>query len=57
MGAPGENSDGLLWTARGSASGPAVSGSTAVSGTAAGVKRRYAEIDFGGALPGARSTI
>ncbi|MFI8233956.1 hypothetical protein ACIGDI_34645 [Streptomyces sp. NPDC085900] len=57
VGAPGENSDGLLWTARGSASGPVISGSTTTSGTAAGLKRRYAEIDFGEALPGARSTI
>ncbi|MBK3646506.1 FG-GAP repeat protein [Streptomyces sp. MBT33] len=57
VGVPGENSDGLLWTARGSASGPMISGSTTTSGTAAGLKRRYAEIDFGEALPGARSTI
>ncbi|MGW2236643.1 hypothetical protein [Streptomyces sp. NPDC001759] len=57
VGAPGENSDGLLWTARGSASGPMISGSTTTSGTAAGLKRRYAEIDFGEALPGARSTV
>lgn len=57
VGAPGENSDGLLWTARGSASGPVTSGSTTTSGTAAGVKRKYAEINFGAALPGAQSTI
>jgi hypothetical protein len=57
VGAPGENSDGLLWTARGSASGPVPSGSTSISGTAAGLTRKYTEIDFGAALPGARSTI
>ncbi len=43
VGAPGENADGLLWIARGSASGPVVSGSAATSGTAAGLTRRYAE--------------
>ncbi|MEU8789279.1 hypothetical protein [Streptomyces sp. NPDC048643] len=57
VGVPGENSDGLLWTARGSAAGPATRGSTTISGTAAGLKRRYAEIDFGAALPGAHSTV
>ncbi|CAM5650797.1 FG-GAP repeat protein OS=Streptomyces griseorubiginosus OX=67304 GN=AQJ54_39980 PE=4 SV=1 [Streptomyces griseorubiginosus] len=56
VGAPGENSDGLLWTARGSAAGPMTSGSTATGGTGAGLKRRYADIDFGAALPGAQST-
>ncbi|MFE0385061.1 FG-GAP-like repeat-containing protein [Streptomyces bungoensis] len=57
VGTPGENADGLLWTARGSATGPATSGSTAIGGTDAGLKRRYAEIEFGAALPGAHSTI
>ncbi|MXM69008.1 hypothetical protein GR925_37865 [Streptomyces sp. HUCO-GS316] len=57
VGVPGENADGLLWTARGSSTGPVTSGSTTVTGTGAGLKRRYAEIDFGDALPGARSTV
>ncbi|MFJ1969622.1 FG-GAP-like repeat-containing protein [Streptomyces sp. NPDC087903] len=55
VGVPGENSDGQLWVARGATAGPVTSGSTAVSGTAAGLKRRYADINFGEALPGARS--
>ncbi|MET8137707.1 MULTISPECIES: FG-GAP-like repeat-containing protein [unclassified Streptomyces] len=57
VGTPGENSDGLLWTARGSAAGPVTSGSTTISGTGAGLKRRYSDIDFGQALPGAQSTV
>ncbi|MGW1069571.1 FG-GAP-like repeat-containing protein [Streptomyces aureus] len=57
VGAPGENLDGLLWTARGSAAGPVTSGSTTISGTGAGLTREYTEIDFGEALPGAHSTV
>ncbi|MDN0200053.1 FG-GAP-like repeat-containing protein [Streptomyces sp. S.PNR 29] len=57
VGVPGENSDGLLWTARGAATGPVTSGSTTISGTGAGLKRRYSDIDFGEALPGAHSTV
>lgn len=57
VGVPGENSDGLLWTARGTSTGPSAGGSTAISGTNAGVKYRYSEAEFGAALPGARSTI
>ncbi|GGX31727.1 hypothetical protein GCM10010297_61480 [Streptomyces malachitofuscus] len=57
VGIPGENHDGLLWIARGSAAGPVTGGSTAVGGTAAGLGYRYADVDFGQALPGARSTI
>ncbi|MEV7283791.1 hypothetical protein AB0O01_04350 [Streptomyces sp. NPDC093252] len=56
-GAPGENSDGLLWTAKGTTTGPTVTGSTLISGTGVGLKRKYTEIDFGAALPGARSSI
>ncbi|MGW1537695.1 FG-GAP repeat protein [Streptomyces aureus] len=57
VGAPGENLDGLLWTARGSAAGPVTSGSTTISGTGAGLTRKYTEIDFGEALPGTHSTV
>ncbi|KUN79061.1 hypothetical protein AQJ66_29630 [Streptomyces bungoensis] len=57
VGTPGENADGLLWTARGSSTGPAAGGSTAIGGTEAGLKYRYSDIEFGAALPGARSTI
>ncbi|MFI0968175.1 FG-GAP-like repeat-containing protein [Streptomyces sp. NPDC021080] len=57
VGAPGENLDGLLWTARGSAAGPVTSGSTTISGAGAGLTRKYTEIDFGEALPGAHSTV
>lgn len=56
VGAPGENADGLLWTARGATAGPVTSGSKTLSGTAAGAKRRYADVEFGAALPGARQT-
>ncbi|GAA3496209.1 FG-GAP repeat protein [Streptomyces prasinosporus] len=54
VGAPGENADGLLWVARGATSGPVLSGSTATSGTAVGLTRRYADIEFGEELGGAR---
>ncbi|MEU5098927.1 hypothetical protein [Streptomyces sp. NPDC020996] len=57
VGVPGENLDGLLWTARGSMAGPTTTGSTTISGTGVGLGRRYSEIEFGKALPGARSTI
>ncbi|MER7485294.1 hypothetical protein ABTY20_05060 [Streptomyces sp. NPDC126497] len=57
VGAPGENADGLLWIARGATSGPVLSGSTAVSGTAVGLTRRYADIEFGEELGGARSSL
>ncbi|MGW3360316.1 hypothetical protein ACWDFL_33790 [Streptomyces bungoensis] len=40
----------------GSPIGPVTSGSTAVSGTATGLKRRHADINFGQCLPGARSS-
>ncbi|MEU5324450.1 hypothetical protein AB0G67_48240 [Streptomyces sp. NPDC021056] len=56
-GTPGENHDGALWTARGSVSGPLTGGSTTISGTAAGLKYKYTDIEFGAALPAARSTI
>ncbi|MFE2641849.1 hypothetical protein ACFXDO_04610 [Streptomyces nigra] len=56
VGAPGENADGLLWTAKGATAGPVTSGSKTLSGTAAGAKRRYADVEFGAALPGARQT-
>ncbi|MFJ6650829.1 FG-GAP repeat protein [Streptomyces sp. NPDC091290] len=56
VGAPGENADGLLWTAKGATAGPVTSGSKTLSGTAAGLKRKYAEVEFGAALPGARKT-
>ena len=56
VGAPGENADGLLWTARGATAGPVTSGSKTLSGTVAGARRRYADVEFGAALPGARQT-
>jgi hypothetical protein len=57
VGAPGENTDGLVWIAEGSATGPVTGGSAVVGGTAAGVTRRYAKAEFGGELAGARSTV
>ncbi|MBX9396425.1 FG-GAP-like repeat-containing protein [Streptomyces sp. TRM72054] len=56
-GTPGENADGVVWIARGATTGPVVNGSKNITGTAAGLTRRYAEIDFGEELTGARSTI
>ncbi|MFD7405632.1 hypothetical protein ACFV7R_23810 [Streptomyces sp. NPDC059866] len=56
-GTPGENSDGLVWIARGATTGPVTSGSTTISGTGAGLARRYSEIDFGEELAGARSSL
>ncbi|MEV5312570.1 FG-GAP repeat protein [Streptomyces sp. NPDC052610] len=38
VGAPGENSDGLVWQSRGTANGPSTNGSTTITGTAAGLK-------------------
>ncbi|MFJ3658323.1 hypothetical protein ACIPPR_34085 [Streptomyces nigra] len=46
----------MLWTAKGATAGPVASGSKTLSGTAAGAERRYAEVEFGAALPGARKT-
>jgi hypothetical protein len=40
----------------GSASGPVLSGSPTISGTGAGLKGKYADIDFGASLPAAGST-
>ncbi|MGY1579793.1 FG-GAP-like repeat-containing protein [Streptomyces sp. MN13] len=57
VGAPGENSDGLVWQARGTANGPSTNGSTTITGTAAGLKLRYSEIVYGTSFPSARSTI
>jgi hypothetical protein len=57
VGAPGENSDGLVWIARGAATGPVTSGSATISGTAAGLTHRYSEMEFGDELAGARSTV
>ncbi|MFJ5212791.1 hypothetical protein [Streptomyces nigra] len=48
VGAPCENADGLLWTAKGPTAGPV--------GTAASAKRRYPGVEFGAAPPGARQT-
>lgn len=56
VGVPGENSDGAVWVARGSATGPVTSGSKNIGGTAAGLAYRWADIDFGEDLSGARWT-
>lgn len=40
VGVPTENSDGCLWTARGSASGPVLSGSLNLCGKSAGITVR-----------------
>ncbi|WP_405898322.1 FG-GAP-like repeat-containing protein [Streptomyces sp. NBC_00727] len=51
VGVPTENSDGCLWTARGSASGPLLSGSVNLDGKSAGITVRNAKGYFGAALP------
>ncbi|ANS66350.1 hypothetical protein SLINC_4126 [Streptomyces lincolnensis] len=53
VGAPGENSDGCVWVARGSASGPVPSGSVNLCGTSSGITVRGVEGAFGEALPSA----
>ncbi|MFJ8539135.1 hypothetical protein [Streptomyces sp. NPDC093591] len=50
VGAPGENSDGCVWVARGSASGPVTSGSVNLCGKGAGITVRGMEAGFGAAL-------
>ncbi|MDO0913641.1 FG-GAP-like repeat-containing protein [Streptomyces sp. DT2A-34] len=50
VGAPGENSDGCVWVARGSASGPVTSGSVNLCGKGAGVTVRGMDAGFGAAL-------
>jgi hypothetical protein len=52
VGAPGENTDGLIWLSRQS---PA--NSLTLSGTSVGLTHRYADTAFGTSLPSARSTI
>ncbi|MFF7355182.1 MULTISPECIES: FG-GAP-like repeat-containing protein [Streptomyces] len=51
VGAPGENTDGLVWAARGSAGGPVTNGSVAISGQSAGITPGSAALSFGAALP------
>jgi hypothetical protein len=53
VGAPGENSDGCVWVARGSASGPVLSGSVNLCGKSSGITVRGVDGAFGAALPGA----
>ncbi|NYV78742.1 FG-GAP and VCBS repeat-containing protein, partial [Streptomyces sp. UH6] len=57
VGAPAENAYGVVWTAKGSASGPLTSGSSTISGNGVGLTHRYTEFRFGEYLPGARSTV
>jgi len=52
VGVPTENSDGCVWVARGSASGPVLSGSVNVSGKSVGIGVRNVKGYFGAALPG-----
>jgi hypothetical protein len=52
VGAPGENSDGCVWVARGSASGPVLSGSVNLCGKSAGITVLGDKGYFGAALPG-----
>jgi hypothetical protein len=50
VGVPTENSDGCLWIARGSTTGPVLSGSTNLCGTSAGIAVRGVKGYFGAAL-------
>lgn len=50
VGAPTENSDGCLWIARGSASGPVLAGSVNLCGKSAGITPRGVKGYFGAAL-------
>lgn len=50
VGAPTENSDGCVWVARGSASGPVLSGSASLCGKSAGITVQGVKGYFGGAL-------
>jgi hypothetical protein len=50
VGAPGENTDGCLWVARGSASGPVLKGSVNLCGKSAGITVRGVDASFGAAL-------
>ncbi|MFI5772169.1 hypothetical protein ACIA74_27315 [Streptomyces sp. NPDC051658] len=52
VGVPTENSDGCVWVARGSASGPVLSGSVNLCGKSAGITVRDAKGYFGAALTG-----
>ncbi|MFI0227498.1 hypothetical protein [Streptomyces lydicus] len=53
VGVPYENADGCVWVARGTATGPATTGSTNLSGRDAGLTLRGFHGLFGAALPGA----
>jgi hypothetical protein len=50
VGAPTENSDGCVWVARGSSSGPVLSGSANLCGKSAGITVRGVKGYFGAAL-------
>lgn len=50
VGVPGENTDGCVWIARGSASGPVLSGSVSLCGKSAGITVRDTQGYFGAAL-------
>jgi hypothetical protein len=57
VGVPNENGYGVAWTAKGATSGPLTSGSSNISGTGVGLARGWADLRFGDALPGARTTV
>ncbi|MFI9250765.1 FG-GAP and VCBS repeat-containing protein [Streptomyces sp. NPDC053069] len=58
VGTPGENTDGLVWIARGSAGGPVTNGSAAISGKSAGLTVRTTDSasGLGAALPSTAMT-
>ncbi|MEU9504411.1 FG-GAP-like repeat-containing protein [Streptomyces sp. NPDC048196] len=57
VGTPGENSDGCVWIARGTTTGPSTHGSIDICGKDTGLTVRGPHGSFGGALPGAQVTF
>jgi hypothetical protein len=57
VGVSGENTDGCLWIARGTASGPAPSGSANLCGNDAGITVRSVDARFGAALTSPRTGL
>ncbi|MFI8909620.1 hypothetical protein ACIGV8_29460 [Streptomyces albidoflavus] len=59
VGVPAENSDGCVWAARGSASGPVTAGSVNHCGKSFGITGRgdHPKADFGDALPGVHRAV
>ncbi|MFI2670681.1 hypothetical protein ACH5AU_14215 [Streptomyces albidoflavus] len=59
VGVPAENSDGCVWSARGSAAGPVAAGSVNLCGKSFGITGRgdHPKAHFGDALPGVHRSV